>query len=190
MKVIWGRMTALSVTVFAVVASAVLIELVLDHFGIRTHKLLTGIGGTLLVLVSFAYSLRKRKKFLKTGNLKVWLVRHEWLALVGTCIIFIHTGNHLNALVPLITLLLMFVAFVSGLIGKYVYTDVRDSLRSEKELLKQQGLSDEEIENRLAQKISASASLSRWRDYHMPIIELLAGMLAYHVVSVLYYRGV
>lgn len=189
MKIVVNRLSALFVSVFLVLGNAILIEQAMDLFGIRGHRLMTGIIGTLLVIFSFAYSVRKRKKLFASGGMKGWLSWHEWLAIVGTVIIFVHTGNHLHAIVPIITLIFMFTAFISGLIGRYVYENVRAELRLRKESFKRDGLSEQEIEESLTSLTIASEGLAKWRLYHMPVISILGIMVIYHAVSAIYYGG-
>lgn len=189
MKIVVNRLSGLLITVFLVIGNTILIEQVLDMYGIRGHRLITGIVGTLLVILSFAYSMRKRKKLFKTGGMKGWLRAHEWLAIAGTVIIFVHTGTHFHGIVAIITLIFMFIAFISGLIGRYVYDNVRVELRLKKEGLKKVGLPEKEIEESLTGLATASEALSKWRIYHMPVISILGVMVFYHAIAALYYGG-
>ena len=189
MKIVVNRLTGLITTVILVFGNAILIEQILDFYGIRGHRLLSGIAGTLLVILSFAYSMRKRKKLFKSGGMKGWLRAHEWLATLGTVIIFVHTGTHFHGIVAIITLIFMFIAFISGLIGRYVYDNVRAELRLKKDNLKKDGLSEKEIEESLAGLATASEALSKWRLYHMPVISILGVMVVYHAIAALYYGG-
>lgn len=135
------------------------------------------------------YSARKRKIFIKTGSVKTWLYVHEWLSILGTMIIFVHTGSHFHAVVPIVTLVLMFIAFVSGLIGKYVHDTARKELKQKKSELINAGFSEIEIDEGLSKLTTASKALSRWRDFHMPLIFTLTVMTLYHILSVMYFRG-
>ncbi len=189
MKLVVRNLSALILTVFLVVSNAILIENFLDMYGIAGHRLFTGVLGTMLVILSFGYSMRKRKKVFVAGSMKGWLWSHEWLAVIGTVVIFIHTGNHFNALVPIITLLFMFTTFISGLTGKYVYNEAKGKLTGMKTGLKKEGLSENEIEERVAALTIASNALSRWRNVHMPFVSILSVMVLYHAVLALYYGG-
>lgn len=189
MKIVVNRLTGLIATVFLVFGNAILIEQIMDLYGVRGHRLLTGIFGTILVILSFGYSMRKRKKLFKTGGMKGWLRAHEWLAILGTVIIFVHTGTHFHGIVAIITLVFMFIAFISGLIGRYVYENVRAELKLKREGLKKDGLSNKEIEEGLTGLATASEALSKWRLYHMPVISILGVMVVYHAIAALYYGG-
>lgn len=188
MKIVVKRMSGLFLTIFLVVANAILIEVILDLYDVNRHRLITGIVGTLIIIFSFGYSARKRKK-LTMGSAKNWLKWHEWLSIGGTFILLVHTGAHFNALVPVITLIFMSIAFVSGLIGRYVYNDAKADLKIKRKDLKEAGLSEEEIEQKLWSLTVASDALSKWRAVHMPIISFLGVMVLYHSISALYYAG-
>ena len=188
MKIVVKRMSGLFLTIFLVVANAILIEVILDLFEVKGHRLFTGIAGTLIIILSFGYSARKRKK-LTIGSEKNWLKWHEWLSIGGTFIILVHTGTHFNALVPVITLIFMAIAFISGLIGRYVYNNAKADLKAKRKDLKEAGLSQEEIEYKLWSLTVASDALSKWRAVHMPIISFLGVMVLYHSISALYYAG-
>lgn len=189
MKIVTGRLSALFLTLFLVIAIAIFIEIILDIYGIRGHRLFAGIVGTLVIIFSFCYSLRKRKTIFTSGRINNWLLTHEWLSITGSAIIFIHTGTHLKAFVPVIALIFMFTAFISGLIGSYVYDMAKIRLRTQIYELKQKGLSESEIEHRLWALIITSDTLSKWRAIHMPIVSILAVMVLYHAFSALYYGG-
>jgi len=183
------RMSGLLLTIFLVVVNAVLIEVILDMFGVKGHRLFTGVTGTLVIIISFAYSLRKRNRFITFGSPKAWLQGHEWLAIAGTFIILVHTGTHFKALVPVITLIFMFTAFISGLTGRYVYNNARSELKAKRAELKVAGLKASAIEQKLWSLIIASEALSKWRKIHMPVISFLVIMVLYHAISALYYTG-
>jgi len=189
MNIVVTRLSGLFMTIFLVVTNAILIEIILDLFGVGKHRLITGIAGTLLIILSFLYSMRKRKKLITFGNAKNWLQGHEWLSIFGTFVIFVHTGTHFKAMVPVITLIFMCIAFVSGLIGRYVYNNAKAELKMKKKELQQSGLSNDEIEQRLWALTVASEALSKWRTIHMPIISFLGVMVIYHSISALYYSG-
>jgi len=189
MKTVTNRLSGLFLTIILVVVNAVLIEVILDRFGVEGHRLFTGITGLFLMIISFGYSMRKRKKLITFGNPKNWLTGHERLAIAGTFVIFVHTGTHFNALTPIVTFLFMFIAFVSGLVGRYVYNNAKAELNTKKAELKKRGLSASEIDNELWYLTIASDALSKWRKIHMPVISFLCVLIVYHAFSALYYSG-
>jgi hypothetical protein len=58
-----------------------------------------GIPGTLLIIGSLVYSLRKRK-YITSGNPKTLLTLHEIGTWVGSLMVLIHAGIHFNAILP------------------------------------------------------------------------------------------
>ena len=83
---------------FAALAAATLLLDGLLHFSslVWIGRYL-GIVGTLLILFSFRYSLRKRK--IITGGNPVTLLRwHEYLAWLGSLLILVHAGIHFNSI--------------------------------------------------------------------------------------------
>ena len=154
------------------------------------HRLTTGIVGAILIVLSFGYSLRKRNLLFTFGDPKYWLVLHEGLAITGTFAILIHTGTHFKALVPVITLICMFTAFLSGLTGRYVYRGARLDLIAKQKALREDGLSSGEIEQKLWSLAVASETLSNWRKVHRPVVVIMVLMTVYHAISALYYRGI
>ena len=58
-----------------------------------------GIPGTLLIIGSLIYSLRKRK-MITSGNMKSWLSMHEVGTWLGSLMVLLHAGIHFNAILP------------------------------------------------------------------------------------------
>lgn len=150
---------------------------------------LLGYAGVAALILSFLYSLRKRKTFIVSGTLPAWLTTHEILNVAGSFIVFLHSGFHGHALVPFTAFVIMLVSFVSGVVGRYIYQQAKAGLSSEKERLKARGLSDKEIGDQLALLAMASRALGRWRDIHMPMVFTLFFFIIYHVLSVAYFGG-
>ncbi len=181
-------MTGLFLTIFLAILNAILIEMIFDTYWIREHRMLTGFSGTFLVLVAMLYSLRKRRIF-RFGSMKMWLRTHEWLAIAGTFVIFVHVGTHFRAILPMVALLVMFSVFVSGLIGRYVYREAKLELRSKTEELKSRGLPEHEVEQKLWVLSVTSSTLARWRSIHGPMVFILALLVVAHTISALYFSG-
>ena len=59
-----------------------------------------GIPGTLLIIASLVYSLRKRK-YIKTGNPKKLLTLHEFGTWIGASLVLIHAGIPFQIHTPL-----------------------------------------------------------------------------------------
>ena len=100
-------------------AVTLLIDLVLHLTNMVWIGRYLGIPGTLLILLSFGHSLRKRG-VIKSSNPARLLRLHEWLAWVGSTMVLVHAGIHFNAGLGWIAVLAMAVNIISGLTGKYL----------------------------------------------------------------------
>jgi len=76
-----------------------------------------GIPGTLLIIASLIYSLRKRK-YIKAGNPKSLLNLHELGAWLGSLMVLLHAGIHFNSILPWLATVAMGVNVISGMVGK------------------------------------------------------------------------
>jgi len=189
MKFIFFRLIMLIASVIATITGAVLLRMLLDEVGLEPLRHIVGTAGSILLLVSFVYSLRKRKILFKSGGIKHWLIVHEWLAIVGAGFIFVHGGFYAHAIVPLLTSCVMFVAVVSGLTGRHLYLYANEELRQRKRELEEKGLTSKEVDESVSLLIMASGIMKHWRTVHIPIVVVLAFMAIFHVVSALYYDG-
>ena len=158
------------------------------HEDVALRRLL-GYAGVVALLLSFLYSLRKRKTMITAGSIPAWLTVHEILNVAGSFIVFLHSGCHGHALVPFTVFVIMLVSFVSGVVGRYIYQQAKGGLVAEKERLQAKGLSDKEIGDQLALLAMASRALGRWREIHMPMVFALFFFIIYHVLSVAYFGG-
>ncbi|MDO8142568.1 MAG: hypothetical protein Q6358_13795, partial [Candidatus Brocadiales bacterium] len=189
MKIIFVRLVAFIACIVATIVGSIFLGTVLDYAGYERLHHLVGTIGASLILISVVYSLRRRKILLKSGNLKHWLTAHEWLAIVGTGLVFIHGGFYGHAVVPLITTGVMFVTVVSGLTGRYLYLHVSKELMSRKKEMEEKGLTKNETEDTLSSLVVTHGVMKHWRTVHIPIVFALAMIVTYHVLSALYYEG-
>ena len=74
-------------------------DYVLHRFNLVWVGRYMGIPGTLLIIGSLYYSLRKRK-FVSAGDPKTLLKLHEFSAWLGSLMVLIHAGIHFNAILP------------------------------------------------------------------------------------------
>ncbi len=142
-----------------------------------------GIPGTLLILLSFPYSLRKRK-LIHSGHPKLLLSLHELLAWGGALMILVHAGIHFYAILPWLAVIAMLINVISGLTGKFLLEKSRYQLSSKKEQLSQQGLSESAIEKEIFWDALTLETIKKWRAVHFPIT-LAFGILALsHIFSI------
>lgn len=189
MKIVIFRLASFTVSIVVTIAATIFLEIILDLAGLEYLKHSIGTVGTILLLSSFTYSLRKRNCIIKSGNIKHWLIAHEWLAIVGSGLIFVHGGFHGHAFVPLLTSGVMFITVVSGLTGRYLYLYAREELQLRRKELEDKGFAREEIDDRLSTLILTHAAVKKWRTIHIPMVFVLVMTITFHVLSALYYDG-
>jgi len=166
----------------------VVIAISIDYFLHRLDLLSIGYWlsypGTLLIILSFLYSLRKRKIF-ESGSPKRMLSLHEYLAWAGSILILVHAGIHFNAVLPWLGIIMMLITVGSGLIGKYLLKRSTEDLKTKKKNLKDLGLSEEETEKQLFFDSITVDLMKKWRIVHIPITVLFAVLAILHIITII-----
>lgn len=147
-----------------------------------------GIPGTLLILGSLIYSLRKRK-LIASGNPKTLLQTHEVSAWLGSLMVLIHAGVHFNAILPWLATLAMGINVVSGLVGKLLLDRSRSHLQGQRERFQLLGMSQTEVEQALFWDAVTLDAMTQWRKLHIPISVAFASLALGHIVSILLFWG-
>lgn len=147
-----------------------------------------GIAGTLLIIGSFAYSLRKRK-YITSGNPKSMLRLHEFCAWLGSLMILIHAGVHFNAILPWLATAAMAVNVVSGLVGKMLLDRSRLHVQGQREHFQLRGLSKPEVEQAVFWDAVSLDSMTKWRKVHIPIFIAFALLSLGHIISIFLFWG-
>ncbi|MBF0180702.1 MAG: hypothetical protein HQM03_11830 [Magnetococcales bacterium] len=163
----------------ALVAATMIGDAVLHLFGWVWIGRWLSIPGTLLIVLSLAYSLRKRK-VIQGGSPQMFLKVHEFLTWFGAVLVFVHAGVHFNAVLPWLAALAMMVNVISGMIGRSLL------IRSRRHLAQRRaaGLSGEETENGLFWDAVTYDLMTRWRAIHFPISYAFAVLTLGHLISV------
>lgn len=146
-----------------------------------------GLAGTLIILFSFIYSLRKRK-LIKSGNPKQLLQIHEYMAWGGSVLLIVHAGVHFNAILPWLALLMLLIAVASGLVGKFLLKKANESLKGRKLALLQKGLTKEAADKALFFDSITVDLMKKWRVVHLPITFILGVLSLIHIITVLMFR--
>lgn len=83
-----------------------------------------GIIGSLMILLLFIYSARKRHLLgFRWGKIRNWLNMHIFLGVMGPLLITLHTAGKLQGLVA-ISYFSMLAVIVSGVFGRYIYIQI------------------------------------------------------------------
>jgi hypothetical protein len=147
-----------------------------------------GISGTLLIIGSLVYSLRKRK-YMSSGNPKSLLRFHEITAWLGSLMILIHAGVHFNAILPWLATVAMGVNVVSGLVGKFLLDRSRRHVQAQREHFQLRGLAKPEVEQAVFWDAVSLDSMNRWRKVHIPIFIVFTLLALGHIVSIFLFWG-
>lgn len=147
-----------------------------------------GIPGVILILLSFGHSLRKRK-LIKSSNPALLLRLHEWLAWIGSTLVLVHAGIHFNAALAWFAVVAMGVNIISGLTGKYLVQRAQRWIKEAKTGLREQGLDEAAIEQKLFWDSLAARWVKKWRAIHLPIAMAFAVLATAHILSTFLFWG-
>ncbi|MBI4984895.1 MAG: hypothetical protein HZC24_06010 [Rhodocyclales bacterium] len=147
-----------------------------------------GIPGTLLIVGSLVYSLRKRK-FIASGNPKSLLTLHEFGAWLGSLLVLIHAGIHFNAILPWLATAAMGVNVISGMVGKLLLDRARGHVQGQREHYQLRGLSRPEVEQAVFWDAVTLDAMTRWRKVHIPIFVVFAVTALGHIASIFLFWG-
>ena len=147
-----------------------------------------GIPGALIILLSFGYSLRKRK-LITIGNPRVLLRMHEFMTWLGSVMLLIHAGVHFNTILPWLAVAGMLINVISGLTGKFLLERSRRHLAEARAQFQMRGLSKAEIEQQMFWDSVTYDLMDKWRAVHFPITFAFAVLSIGHIVSVLLFWG-
>lgn len=142
-----------------------------------------GIPGTILIIGSLVYSLRKRK-YIAAGNPKELLRLHEFSAWLGSLMVLIHAGIHFNAILPWLATVAMGVNVISGMVGKLLLSRSRQHVLGQREHFQLRGLSKPEVEQAVFWDSVTLDAMTQWRKVHIPIFIVFAILALGHIVSI------
>jgi hypothetical protein len=147
-----------------------------------------GIPGTLLIIGSLTYSLRKRK-VIASGNVKSWLSMHEIGTWLGSWMVLLHAGIHFNAILPWLATVAMGVNVISGMVGKMLLARSREHVQAQREHYQLRGLSKAEVEQAVFWESVTFDAMAKWRKVHIPIFIVFAVLAIGHIVSIFLFWG-
>jgi hypothetical protein len=167
----------------ALAVASLLLDALLHLFDAVWIGRYLGIPGTLLILGSFGYSLRKRK-VIHSGSPVRLLRLHERMAWLGSLLVLVHAGVHFNAILGWLAVWAMLINVGSGLTGKYLLERSRRRLNEAREQMRQQGLSAAEIEERMHRDSLTFDVVRQWRVVHFPIALAFAVLATAHIIAI------
>ncbi len=143
-----------------------------------------GTVGTIVILLSFMYSLRKRK-IIASGSPKNLLMLHEYLAWAGSIMLLVHAGIHFNAWLPWLAIVMLLITVGSGLVGKFILKKANESLKERNLVLINSGSSKAEADKILFFDSITVDLMKKWRIVHLPITLLLGVLVLLHLITII-----
>jgi hypothetical protein len=163
---------------------AIGIDFMLHRFDLVFIGRYLGMGGTIVILLSFIYSLRKRK-IIQSGSPKKLLMLHEYLAWAGSIMLLVHAGIHFNAWLPWLAVAMLLITVGSGLVGKFLLKKANESLKERRLALINTGSSNEDADKKLFFDSITVDLMKKWRIVHLPITLLLGALSLLHIISII-----
>jgi hypothetical protein len=172
----------------ALVAGALLIDAALHLLNAVWIGRYLGIPGTLLIILSFGYSMRKRK-LISTGHPAQLLRWHERMAWLGSLLVLVHAGIHFNAILGWLAVAAMLVNVGSGLTGKFLLDRSRKKLEEAKQRMHQQGIPPEALDDKMYWDSLTFDVVKQWRVVHFPITLAFVVLALAHIIAIALFWG-
>ena len=167
---------------------ALLLDALLHVFNAVWIGRYLGIPGTLLIIFSFGFSLRKRK-LISVGKPVTLLRWHERMAWAGSLLVLVHAGIHFNAILGWLAVWAMLINVGSGLTGKFLLQRSRKRLDAARSRMQLRGLDIEDLEEQLYWDSLTFDAVKQWRAVHYPITLAFTVFAVAHVVSIFLFWG-
>jgi hypothetical protein len=162
---------------------AALSDILLHQFRLVWIGRYLGIPGTIVIILSFLYSLRKRR-LIDSGNPATLLRLHEYFAWSGSLMVLVHAGIHFHAILPWLALGAMLVNVMSGLTGKMLLDRGRHHLEARRAVLRGEGKTADAVERELFWDAVTLDAMKRWRMVHFPITLAFVVLALAHIISI------
>ena len=164
-------------------AVSLLLDALLHYFNAVWVGRYLGMPGTLLILGSMAYSLKKRK-LIKYGEAAKLLRWHERAAWLGSLLILVHAGIHFNAILGWLAVWAMLITVGSGLTGKFLLQRARKQMEAKRQQLRDQGLTAAQLDVQMHFDTMTFDAVKQWRAVHFPITLAFAVLALAHIISI------
>jgi hypothetical protein len=123
-----------------------------------SRGLLFGIVGASMMILMLGYTVRKRFQGLsRWGALPYWLDAHIYFGVIGPLCIVLHTSFKIQGLVAIAFWSMVCVA-VSGVLGRYLYSQIPRNLRGDQMTLEEVRRSRDQLRNALREEFGLSDS--------------------------------
>ena len=188
-KSLWGRHVLPFILLLGLLAAATLAgDYALHRLNLVWVGRYLGIPGTLLIIASMVYSMRKRK-YITSDNPKILLRLHEFGAWLGSLMVLIHAGIHFNSLLPWLATVAMAVNVVSGMVGKLLLERSRRHVQGQRDHFQLRGLSKPEVEQAVFWDAVTVDAMKQWRTVHIPIFIVFVVLALGHIFSIFLFWG-
>lgn len=187
------RVVVVSAVVVAAVAGALMFEALLSldkvtPFGHTQYGHGVGWAGLAMTLLVFVYPLLKRLRPSHRWP-RGWFRVHMIAGVLGPLLIFLHSGAHYHALVPIMAMLSMVIVVLSGIVGQLVHAFSLRALNDQRRQLQHRGLPDDDIEAQLHGVASQEEGFRVWQAIHAPMTLMFLVFTLLHVVGALFFAG-
>ncbi len=149
-----------------------------------------GIIGSVLMLLLMGYPLRKRVRFMRGwGALRNWFRIHMVLGVVGPVAILFHCNFNLGSINSNVALFSMLAVALSGLAGRYIYSQIHYGLYGNHIKLRELTRSLESSSSLLNRIIADFPRVRRYIDHAVDEIDTAVPSLAgaaFHVLKTAY----
>ncbi len=170
----------------ALISATAIVDSFLHLFDLTWVGRWLGIPGVLLIILSFLYSMRKRKK-IHYGKPKALLKLHELFTMLGALMILVHAGIHIYTILPWLALIAMMVNIISGMTGQYLLDRSRRYVAEKKIGYSELGYSDDAVEKELFWDAVTYDLMKKWRAVHFPITLVFVVLSITHIITILLY---
>ncbi len=193
MTAVQRRVLVISAVAVSAVAGALVFEAVLSigeasPFGHTRYGHAVGWLGLAVTLLVFVYPIRKRYSPARRWP-RGWFRVHMVAGILGPLLIFLHSGAHYHALVPVLAMVSMVIVVLSGSVGQAVHAVALRTLNDQRHRFQQEGLSDSDIEIRLHRMASQEEAFRIWQAIHAPMTLMFLALTVLHVAGALFFAG-
>lgn len=170
------------------IVSMFVVDALLHLLGVDWISRYLGIVGTILIILSFAHSMRKRK-YIQVGAPRLYLQLHELLGWIGAVLVLVHAGFNFHAFLPWAALISMLIVIASGFTGSYLLKSALADVKARQAALRKMETPDPELESQLYLDSYAVDVMKKWRTVHMPLTAVFVVLTVIHIaVYVAFWR--